>query len=76
MQLAWSEHGDPPVTPSPRRGFGSRLVGRTQALGLGGTTEITFDPQGVTSTIEAPPTELAASAEVTPLLRAAGEVAQ
>ena len=76
MHLVWSEHGGPPVTPPSRRGFGTRLVERTLARGLGGTAEIAFDPAGVTCTIDAPLTEVAASIEVTPFLRVAGGAGQ
>ncbi len=72
MRLVWSEHGGPPVTPPSQRGFGTRLVERSLAQDLGGTVKIAFNPEGVTCTVESPLTEVAASAEVTALLRMAG----
>lgn len=73
IRLVWSEHGGPPVTPRPRRGFGTRLVERSLAQDLAGTVQIAFDPEGMTCTVSAPLTEVAASEEIMALLDVAGE---
>ena len=74
LRLVWSEHGGPPVTPPSRRGFGTRLVERSLAQDLGGTVQVAFDAEGMTCTVDAPLTEVAASAEFTTFLRVAGGV--
>ena len=72
MRLAWPGHGGPPVAPPSRRGFGMCLGGRSLARDQGGTAEIAFDPEGVTRTVDAPPTEPAASMEAAAFLDADG----
>ncbi len=54
LMLTWSEHGGPPVTPPLRKGFGTRLIERQLARELRGSVELTYAPEGVTCTIEAP----------------------
>jgi PAS domain S-box-containing protein len=54
LRLVWEEHGGPPVTPPPKRGFGTRLIERSLASDLGGTARIAFLPHGVVCTVEAP----------------------
>ncbi len=76
MHLVWSEHGGPPVTPPSRRGFGTCLFERSLAQCLGGTAEIAFDSSSVTCTVDAPLTEVAASAGVTAFVYAAGGTGQ
>jgi PAS domain S-box-containing protein len=46
LELGWSEHGGPPVSAPPRRGFGSRLIERGVAGALG-RVELEFPPEGV-----------------------------
>ena len=70
VRLVWSEHGGPPVASPSRRGFGTRLVERSLAQDLGGT--VAFDPEGMTCTVDAPLTMLAAFAGITSFPRAAG----
>lgn len=54
LHLRWEEAGGPRVTPPKRRGFGSRLIERSLAQDLDGTVKITFQPAGVTCTVDAP----------------------
>ena len=53
LRFCWSEHGGPPVTVPPQRGFGSRLI---ESLGreLAGSANIQFEPDGLICTIDAP----------------------
>lgn len=53
LLLRWEESGGPPVEPSGRRGFGSRLIERSLAHDLGGRVSIEFLPTGVVCTVEA-----------------------
>ncbi len=54
LRLLWTEHGGPTVTPSKRRGFGSRLVGEGLAFELDGEVALEFPPDGVTCCIDVP----------------------
>ncbi len=67
--LTWTERGGPVAAAPTRRGFGTKLVERSLAQDLGGTARITFAPEGITCTVEAPLAEVAAAAEVVPFLR-------
>jgi PAS domain S-box-containing protein len=58
FRMSWKEQGGPPVTPPTRKGFGSRLVGQLIGSDLRGTAKLTFDPQGLQWTLEAPLTGL------------------
>ncbi len=53
LRLTWTETGGPPVSPPPRRGFGTRLIERGLARELNGSARVTFAPQGVVCTVEA-----------------------
>lgn len=53
LTVEWRERGGPPVTPPRRRGFGSRLVEQALAEELGGSAEISFDPEGLVCRIRA-----------------------
>ncbi|HEY9217903.1 MAG TPA: GAF domain-containing protein, partial [Phenylobacterium sp.] len=53
LSLQWAEHGGPPVSPPPARGFGSRLLERGLAGDLKGSVELRFPPEGVRCLIEA-----------------------
>ena len=70
LQLDWRELGGPPVTPPARRGFGTRLVGRSLAQDLDGTVKLVFAPEGLVCTIDAALAEIGTAGEVAPLLRA------
>ncbi len=52
--LRWRESGGPPVAPPMRKGFGSRLVEDVLAAELNGTVTLSFEPSGVTCSVEAP----------------------
>jgi two-component sensor histidine kinase len=51
--LEWRERGGPPVKPSNRRGFGSRLL-ELALRNRGGKVESAFEPQGFSATLEFP----------------------
>lgn len=52
--LRWLESGGPPVEKPRRCGFGSRLIGRGLAHGLGGESELSFARRGIVWTFDAP----------------------
>lgn len=54
LGLRWQESGGPPVSPSPEKGFGSRLIERSLALELGGEVHISYEPGGVVCDVRAP----------------------
>ncbi|MBA3512741.1 HWE histidine kinase domain-containing protein [Sphingomonas sp.] len=54
LVLRWTEENGPPVRPSSKKGFGSRVIERGLALELGGTTQLDFRPDGVVCTIDIP----------------------
>ncbi|HEX4159871.1 MAG TPA: PAS domain S-box protein [Rhizomicrobium sp.] len=47
LQLCWIERGGPPVREPTRKGFGSRLIERSLE-----ETQVRFEPEGVTCTLE------------------------
>jgi PAS domain S-box-containing protein len=54
LRLRWQESGGPPVTPSDRKGFGSRLIERGLAQELGGEVRLDYEPAGVVCQIIMP----------------------
>ena len=54
LRLAWRETGGPEVTAPNTRGFGSRMIERGLAAELGGTVAMTYPPEGLVCTIDAP----------------------
>ncbi len=54
LDLLWRECGGPPVAPSPRRGFGSRLIEASVTYQLGGTVRLAFKPEGVECRFQVP----------------------
>lgn len=54
LELRWTEHDGPEVTPPSRRGFGSRLISEGVSYELGGTVTLDFPVTGVTCTIAIP----------------------
>ncbi len=54
LNLAWRESGGPPVKKPTRTGFGSRLIERSLARELAGDVQLTYEPEGVVCTIDAP----------------------
>jgi PAS domain S-box-containing protein len=53
LKLVWQEEDGPRVQAPSGRGFGSRLIERGLGNDLGGTARLSFDPAGVSCTIEA-----------------------
>ncbi|MEZ5923274.1 MAG: HWE histidine kinase domain-containing protein [Hyphomicrobiaceae bacterium] len=49
LAIEWSERGGPPVAPPSAGGFGSVLLNRSVPFDLGGTSEVNYEPQGVTA---------------------------
>ncbi|MPR08931.1 PAS domain S-box protein [Microvirga tunisiensis] len=64
LALRWSEHGGPTVTEPKHKGFGSRLITRGLAGGVGGDVTLRYEPTGVVCTITAPLDSLAISSPV------------
>lgn len=54
LRLVWRENGGPPVSAPTRRGFGSRLIERSLAGALDGTTRLEFRPHGLTCHLDLP----------------------
>lgn len=54
LHLRWQECGGPPVQTPTWQGFGSRLTERSLARELNGDVQITFHPDGVLCTVDAP----------------------
>ncbi|MBO3761989.1 HWE histidine kinase domain-containing protein [Ciceribacter sp. L1K22] len=52
FRMSWTETGGPPVTPSDRRGFGSRLILKVLPLELRGVAHIEYAPSGVVFTLD------------------------
>lgn len=62
FQMTWREHGGPPVTVPDADGFGRILLERLTAQKFGASAVLTFAPEGVTWTLDAPAVEVLASA--------------
>jgi PAS domain S-box-containing protein len=63
LRLTWTERHGPTVDMPQHKGFGSRLIERILAQNLGGMIQLRFDdPAGVTCVIEAPLSQVIASA--------------
>ena len=62
LNLRWSEHQGPPVTPPQRRGFGSRLIERGLAGSIGGEIVLSYDSEGVVCEMSAALAEIEADA--------------
>lgn len=54
LEIVWLERGGPPVTPPSSTGFGTLLIERSLQQAQGGSSRISFDPEGVTCTIRLP----------------------
>jgi two-component sensor histidine kinase len=54
FRLRWEERGGPPVKVPTRTGFGSRMIERGLSAELQGEVKLTYEPQGVVCTIDAP----------------------
>lgn len=59
VNLEWRERDGPPISPSRRAGFGSRLITQGLQADLDGAAELIFAPDGVvcriTTSLEQPP---------------------
>ena len=54
LRLSWVEAGGPPVSAPTRQGFGSRLLRQTLSVQIKGQVDLSFAPEGLRATIEAP----------------------
>jgi PAS domain S-box-containing protein len=54
FRLRWQEDGGPPVVPPATKGFGSRMIEFGLASELRGDVRISYRPEGVVCTIDAP----------------------
>jgi two-component sensor histidine kinase len=54
LELTWRERGGPPASAPGRGGFGLRMVRDGLPRSLGGTTELAFEPEGLSVAISAP----------------------
>ncbi len=53
-RLLWRESGGPPVNAPTREGFGSVLVSRSIPFDLGGSSEVSYLPEGVEARLAIP----------------------
>ncbi|SEL71587.1 Bacteriophytochrome (light-regulated signal transduction histidine kinase) [Bosea lupini] len=53
-RLLWCERGGPPVSAPTREGFGSVLVSRSIPFDLGGSSEVSYLPEGVEARLAIP----------------------
>jgi len=58
LSLHWIEVGGPPVVPVNERGFGMNLIDKAIPYELSGTSQVTFNPTGLTAHIKLPKTIL------------------
>lgn len=54
LKVDWRERGGPPVVAPSRKGFGTRLIERGLSVQVGGKLSLTYPPEGVVCTVEAP----------------------
>jgi two-component system, chemotaxis family, CheB/CheR fusion protein len=54
LSFEWRERGGPPVTPRPRKGFGTELLERTVAFELKGRTTLSFNTSGLSCVVAIP----------------------
>jgi two-component sensor histidine kinase len=54
LRLRWTESGGPQVQPPTRRGFGTQLIATAVEAETGGNTIVSFDPGGLTWSLDAP----------------------
>jgi PAS domain S-box-containing protein len=54
LKLVWREEGGDRVSPPSRRGFGRVLIEEVLAADLGGKVSLTFPPEGLICTVDAP----------------------
>ena len=74
LRLTWTERNGPKVVAPTRRGFGLRLIERSLAQDLRGTSKVSFDdPQGLVCTIEAHLAEVVISQDALSFPRVGGQ---
>jgi two-component sensor histidine kinase len=56
LKLDWRERGGPPVTAPERTGFGHVVMKRMIEQAVQGTVELTFAPEGLQWSLNAPAT--------------------
>lgn len=66
LVLNWCESEGPPVSAPTRKGFGHVVMERITGRALGGTSELRFDPDGVTWTLTVPASALSDRGTPTP----------
>ncbi|MGU3538481.1 sensor histidine kinase [Methylobacterium sp. A54F] len=54
LDFRWREAGGPAVAPPRRKGFGSRLIERSLAQGLGADVTLAYPPEGATLSVRVP----------------------
>ena len=54
FEMEWRERGGPPIRGNPTLGFGSVLIVRIVAQGVGGNVDLRFEPDGVVWRLSAP----------------------
>lgn len=54
LLLVWREHGGPPVSPPPKKGFGLRLIERTLASDAGAQVAVEFSSEGLRCAMDIP----------------------
>ena len=54
LEIVWRETGGPPVTGTPKRGFGLNLIEREVASQFGGAVDVQFDAGGLLARISFP----------------------
>ena len=58
FRLSWTERGGPVVSPPQHAGFGTRLIADSVGADLKGEAKLTYDPAGVSWSLEAPLTTI------------------
>ena len=64
LELSWTEHGGPPVTPPERKGFGTMLITRALEGETRGTVRLEYAPDGFRFHLTAPTLRLAPQEEL------------
>ena len=54
LTIEWREQGGPPVQVPSRHGFGTTIIQRSVPYDLGGSVEVSYDPQGLQVLLQLP----------------------
>lgn len=54
LRLDWLERGGPPAAEPTKEGFGTRLIKRSLAAGLHGSSELSYAPEGLRAVLQFP----------------------